>query len=165
VRLRALAVVVAACHPGAAPAPVLHNAGAPTHADDDACALVDAMLAIDNRAYQELYANRECGVAAPLHDPLVVDVREPKSLFPPGMTCRGRRYQLFHGEQDLRGAIIEFRVVPKAPGWTFMATVVEPNPLILPGGGFDDGTNYCHAAFGMVVRRNHGWYAYEGTDE
>jgi hypothetical protein len=166
VKRRVLALVVASCHSAAAPVPV-HNSSAraarPT-ASEDACALIDAMLAIDNHAYQELYANRECGVDAPLHHPLVIDVREPTSLFPRGLTCPGRRYQLFHGEQDLRGAIIEFRVVPHGSAWSFMATVVEPNPPSNPDGSFDVVDNYCHAGFGIVERTAHGWHSYEGSD-
>jgi hypothetical protein len=162
VRFLAHAVVAAGCTSAAAPAPAVHNASAPvaaSRASEDTCALVAAMLAIDSGPYQELYANRECGVGAALHDPLVVDLQAPVALMSSGTTCPGRRFELFHGERDMPGAIIELRLVPEGAGWRFMATVVEPNPPVNPDGGFDVSTNYCHAMAGVVERTDHGWHA------
>ena len=59
-------IVLAGCPTG--------GPSSPSPPSDDACALVDAMLAIDSRAYQDLYANKRCGLDVALHEPLVIDV-------------------------------------------------------------------------------------------
>jgi hypothetical protein len=157
--MRSLVVIasLASCGPGPHPAPLASS--------DDACALIDAMLAIDSPAYQELYANKRCGLDVPLHDPLVIDLQAPRTLVAPGAACAGRRFRLFHGERDLQGAIIELRLVPAGAAWSFMATVVQPNLAPSPEGGFDASENYCHLANGLVERRDHGWYAFERASE
>jgi hypothetical protein len=121
------------------------------------------MLVIESRAYQDLYANKRCGLDVAPHEPLVIDVQAPPSLFPPRTACAGKRFEMFHGERDLQGAIIELRLVPAGDAWSFMATVVQPNLEPSPDGGFDASENYCHVANGIVERRNHRWRAFERT--
>jgi hypothetical protein len=163
VRFRAFAIVVAGCSAAAAPAPAVRNASAPvaaSRASEDTCALVAAMLAVDDKSFQELYANKKCGLDIPLHDPLVVHLEAPAALMSSGTTCPGRRFQLFQGDPDLQGAIIELVVFPHGAAWGFMATVDQPNLAPDPEGGFDVIESYCHDIDGVVERSVRGWRAY-----
>ena len=162
--MRVFAIVAVAACQAAAPAPALHNASAPVArptASEDTCALVAAMLAIDSQAFQDLYANKKCGLGIALHDPLVVDLKAPPVLRSPGTACPGRRFELFDGDRDLQGAIIELVIYSKAPPWKFMATVQQPNLAPDPEGGFVGRDSYCHLIEGVVERTDRGWHARE----
>jgi hypothetical protein len=91
----------------------------------------------------------------------VIDVQSTVELVTPTTTCPARRYQLFHGERDLQGAIIELQVAPTGSTWAFSATVVQPNLHPDPEGGFSVIESYCHVIGGVVERGGHGWHAFE----
>jgi hypothetical protein len=125
---------------------------------DGPCDLVEAMLSIDDAYYQKMYAGTRCG-EGPGH-PLIVSIKAPPQIFPPNTTCPGRRFRVFHGEEDVMGLIVELSVGPDGDALNFMARTFQPNPTPTPDGGFDDVMTYCHAVAGYVELRDHRWRSF-----
>lgn len=142
------------CHTGS-PEP-----RAASDTEDGPCALVDAMLAIDDSAYQKIYAGAACGDESAARVPRIVEVNAPIALVPRATTCPGHTFRLFHGETDVVGMILQLDVFPNGTAWSFMASVRQPNATELPDGGFESVQTLCHVVTGFVEKRGGRWHTF-----
>ncbi len=149
-----VALGIAGCHTGGTAARVASD---PL---DGPCALVDAMLAIDDAGYQKLYAGASCGDESARRTPRIVEVHAPIALVPSATTCPGHAFRLFHGERDVVGMVVQLDVFPNGAAWNFMASLRQPNATPAPDGGFDSAETYCHAVTGFVEKRDGRWHAF-----
>jgi hypothetical protein len=149
----ASAVGLGACRGGTVTAP---------RAADGPCDLIQAMLAIDSPAYQKMYEGASCG--GPMHRPLIVQVDAAEDLFPKATTCPGRSFEIFHGDPDVQGMIVQLLFIPDGAQWNVMASLDQPNPTPTADGGFDSAETYCHAVTGFVERRDGGWRTFVDVD-
>lgn len=153
-RLAVIGIVLAlaGCHAGGSTAP--RAAG---DAPDGPCALIDAMLAIDDASYQKMYAGTSCGDESAGRTPRIVEVFAPAALVPPTTSCPGHAFRLFHGERDVVGMIIQLGVVANGTAWNFQASLRQPNATELPDGELESVETYCHAMHGFVEKRDGRW--------
>jgi hypothetical protein len=121
---------------------------------DGPCDLVEAMLAIDDPYYQQMYAGH-CGDKQ--EEPRMVIVHAPPTIFPPDTRCPGRTFRVFHGETDVVDLIPQLDVVPNRDAWRIVVTTVQPNPRETPDGGFEAVETYCAVMSGFVELRDRRW--------
>lgn len=154
----ALPLTLAGCHTGATGAQVAGEVL------DGPCALIDAMLAVDDPDYQKMYSGRSCGDESAGRVPRIVDVKAPIALVPPATTCPGHAFRLFHGETDVVGMIIQLDVIPNGTAWNFIASVRQPNATELADGELDSVQTYCHVASGFIEKRSGRWHTFVDSE-
>jgi len=122
----------------------------------DACDAIDAMLAVDNAAYQRIYAG--CGGDSARRR--VVDVRGPAAFMAKDARCEGHAFRFVREHPDVQGMVIRFDVSRSGTRWAFHASSYPPNPVENADGSFDVTQSYCVADRGYLEWTGRRWRAF-----
>ncbi len=158
--MRRIVLVLAAafgCR-SSAPQPVANTT--PGVDRSDPCELIQAMLTVDNDAYQKIYAG--CGDEK--RSTVVVDVRAPASLVPPNTACSGRSFSVFHGEPEVHGLIVRLDLFASGHSWNFHASRYQPNPTVTGDGHIESTQSFCHAVGGFAEWTGTSWRTFIDVD-
>ncbi len=121
--------------------------------------MIAAILAVPD--YKDFYNGVSCGEA---RAKLLVKIVALPQVFPPESTCAAYPFRVFHGERDVKGAILQLGINRDASDYSYSAKYVQPNLTELPDGTFESVDYYCFIA-GRLERRNGRWMAHAYDDK